>query len=236
MSQCECNEESPKEINLENGNCKWKIRMWHHSFQDKFYRNKVLMYKEGDNNNKIITIICFNPGTLHSDCGKKLCDRKDLIGGDLTLRNIIKVFENSNHILEILNVFNINESKMKKVKGMYQNGDANKLKNNYSIKDYLSKREEDDLVFIQWGKEGEKEYAKKEFTEIRNLLAELNLDIRSLPVDNDNMHPSDWERKGKMAICKQRVEEILRYRNEKTKEIRKSLNPTDTCLPRQQLN
>ena len=81
------------------------------------------MCEEECKNEEVITIICFNPGTLHSNCGNK-----DSIGGDLTLRNIREVFENSNHKLEILNVFNINESKMEKVKEMYRNGEINKIK------------------------------------------------------------------------------------------------------------
>lgn len=214
MSQCECNEKDQKGFSFKQ----WNIKIYHHSFQDKFYRDKVLMYKEGDNNNKIITIICFNPGTLHSNCGKKLCNRKDSIGGDLTLRYIKEVFENSNYMLEILNVFNVNASNMKKFKEMYQNGEINKIKNNYSIKDYLSPYEEGHLVFIQWGTNNKE--CTKEKEEIRKSLTELEFDVKSLPKDETPMHPINWRRnrqRNMIPECKHRLKEILRSRNEKAK-------------------
>mgnify|MGYP001604003450 CR=1 FL=1 len=121
----------------------WNIEIDYHSFEGKDYRDRIRMYKDECNNNQMLTIICFNPGKLHS--------KKEEIHRDTSLRIIRDVFENSNHLIEVLNLLNLNKTEMEEVKGMYQNGEINKIKHNNPIKECLKKHKPDHLVFIQWG-------------------------------------------------------------------------------------
>ena len=61
----------------------------------------------------------------------------------------------------------------------------------------------------------------KEKEEIRKLLTELEFDVKSLPKDGIPMHPIRWQINEIKGDCKKMVEEILRFRNEKTKTNKK---------------
>lgn len=178
---CDCGIESPKTLQYKN----WMIKVEHHSNNKHFYRDRVIMYKEGNENKKIITIIMFNPGSFHSK-------ESEINDNDSTLKNIMKAFGDSECKLEILNIYNVNEPKLNKLREDYSEPQRY---NGKPIEKYLQSHKPGDSVFVQWGaeKDPNKRYAKPRFDRIRKVLKDAQFEQEGvLDIYGNNIHPFRW--------------------------------------------
>lgn|SRR3989338_563724 len=124
-------------FNFVNGLVSWKIV---YDVSGK-YRNWVILEQKDQNIEikKKVPLIMFNPGSFSNENNFR---------EDKTFQTLLKMFLNSGHQIEVLNLFNISEKNKKKLRLM----DDDIRDNENPIIDKLKMYKVGDKVVIQWGK------------------------------------------------------------------------------------